>query len=130
MRSLSIFIGISTLFAAIQVGAGRCVPGQSHGMLVRVAAEHRPHAATHVHGCSTNPGDSCNVINKVDDVITEASTTAASPAVPTLPSTDATPTTMPDFRFMISPLYAWGHFFLQKLLPVEQIDHFWGHSSL
>ncbi|KAI0028261.1 hypothetical protein K488DRAFT_73909 [Vararia minispora EC-137] len=80
MRSLLIFIGISTLFAAIQVGAGRCVPGQSNGMLVRVAAEHRPHAATHVYGCSMNQGDSDNVINKVNDVITEASPAVASPA--------------------------------------------------
>ncbi|KAI0027557.1 hypothetical protein K488DRAFT_74446 [Vararia minispora EC-137] len=119
MRSLSIFIGISTLFAAIQVGAGRCIPGQSNGMLVQVAAEHRPHAATHVHGCSMNQRDSDNVINKVNDVITEASTTAASPAIPTLPSTDLTPTTTPDFRLMISPLYAWGHSLLQKLFPVE-----------
>ncbi|KAI0028726.1 hypothetical protein K488DRAFT_89464 [Vararia minispora EC-137] len=134
MRSVPIFFIIFILFVAIQVGAGHFVPRQHNEMLV--AAEDHPHTATHVHGVilllsngqvphrkragsSMTPENTDDVIDKLDDTVADASTSTAAPAISTVSSTNTTPTITPDFSYMASPVYAWGHSLLQKLLPVE-----------
>ncbi|KAI0036844.1 hypothetical protein K488DRAFT_81830 [Vararia minispora EC-137] len=118
MHSVKNFLVLFAFFAVIQVGAGRFIPRDHNGMLV--AAEHHHHTATHQCGSSMNPGNRDSVIKTLDIAVTEASTVATNPAVPSVTTTDATmPTTSLDFSYMMSPVYAWGHTLLQKLFPVE-----------
>ncbi|KAI0035546.1 hypothetical protein K488DRAFT_82990 [Vararia minispora EC-137] len=118
MHSGQFFFVVFAFFAVIQVAAGHFVPRQHNGMLA--AVEHRPHTATHEYGSSMNLVNSDNVVKTLDIAVTDTSTGAVNPALPSLTSADATlPTTTLDLGYMISPVYAWGHSLAQKLLPAE-----------
>ncbi|KAI0027990.1 hypothetical protein K488DRAFT_74119 [Vararia minispora EC-137] len=139
MHSVKNFLVLFAFFAVIQVGAGHFIPRDHNGMLV--AAEHRHHTATHQYGAfrllsssqmphhkpvgsSMNPGNRDGVIKTLDIAVTEASTVATNPAVPSVTSTDATtPTASLDFSYMMSPVYTWGHTLLQKLFPAESVQN-------
>ncbi|KAI0032369.1 hypothetical protein K488DRAFT_70682 [Vararia minispora EC-137] len=123
MRTMLLLFVILAFLTAVKAGCFN--PRQHDGMLV-AAAEHRTGTATRVYDSSKTVQDADNVISKLGDAIGDASTVTAAPVISTAPPIDTTPAPALNFNYMVTPIYAWGHSLLQKLLPVEWIPSLTG----